>query len=687
MAQLAERLSSLAETGEPITFGTVKLPQEVVRDQVAEVAAGPFAPLLAEAVVDALTDGGEWQDVVQSFAPGFANQRSLLALTSALETLLTSAATTQKLGNALNGVLLEGLTQAITDLPLLAAARLEGAVRLAVSGAVSPYRLWGILESLRPDEPEDFLESLPRILGVTLDRWSLEEASITATIRSLLEQLSQEEATDIDALFELGCDRLRSALASPEVSEIVVQLTEARRLFAAAADAGEARQDAEAYVAVCDAILGLTKRNVVQVAESAHQIELALEHRAAWLHRSHRAQWLQPRYSAEIAWGRLVLQLRAATEALDAPVWMEPWSALDTVMAAYRSARTVSPLGIPQEAPGLAALVEPAIEDHLIREGTFLAALRYAASHPDQHPNFSFDTETAITVLTKISAREPRDGEQSVQELADDDETGPAAQRLHRIAPTLVLLLGLRRALRVANELDDSALADIEGIAYNSDIARLKASDPLIVPLLDRFMRNLSEHPDFTGDVRHTFGALVEQTLLFLKSRSDLTRTSLFGPGKKDDPPYDYRRKPEKGQRTAVEADLQRDFHHWLLAGPLNGIALCEPIDVEMGRADVMVHFGTLHYLTEMKQDPDNNSRSHIEEKYLTQAAQYTNTNAPFGQLLILDLTPKTSTDGTRRIDEIAWITNHRPEGAIKDRTVLAGIVTGNRITPSAYSR
>jgi hypothetical protein len=32
--------------------------------------------------------------------------------------------------------------------------------------------------------------------------------------------------------------------------------------------------------------------------------------------------------------------------------------------------------------------------------------------------------------------------------------------------------------------------------------------------------------------------------------------------------------------------------------------------------------------------------------RYLAQAAEYSNTNAPFGQLLVLDLTPKSDTQG-----------------------------------------
>ncbi|UPZ33857.1 hypothetical protein MUK60_42310 [Streptomyces sp. LRE541] len=87
-----------------------------------------------------------------------------------------------------------------------------------------------------------------------------------------------------------------------------------------------------------------------------------------------------------------------------------------------------------------------------------------------------------------------------------------------------------------------------------------------------------------------------------------------------------------------------------------------------------------------MKQDPDDNSRAHIEGKYLTQESKYTNTNAPFGQLLVLDVTPKNHSSGTLRVDEVAWLATRRPRGATTDRLGPAGIVTGNRLTPSAYS-
>ncbi|MGW0858722.1 hypothetical protein [Streptomyces sp. NPDC002690] len=200
---------------------------------------------------------------------------------------------------------------------------------------------------------------------------------------------------------------------------------------------------------------------------------------------------------------------------------MDQWQALDAVLAAYRATRTfIHPVGTSGDVTGLAALIEPAIEDGFLREQSFLNTLRHAAAHPQDYPGPLFDAETAAVVIARIDGREATTDPAREPVSEDDDEPGRAAacERLHRIAPTLVRKLGGHRALIIADGLDDDALAAVEGLAYNGDVARLKASDPLIVPLLDRFVRELSGHQEFTGDVRQTFSALVEQTLLFLKS-------------------------------------------------------------------------------------------------------------------------------------------------------------------------
>lgn len=696
MTQLADRLSALAESGQPISFTALDLPLIVVTGQTSGVAAGPYAPLLAEAVADAYDrDDTHWEDASAQFPDGLASQSSVLHLTASLEALLGSPTAAKALGKAINNALLQGLTAKVHASPLLAAARLEGAVRLAVAKAVTPFKVWQTLEDLPTDGPEDFLERLPRILGLTLDCWAHEE-SVTDTVRPLLERLSHDEAADVDALFELGCDHLRTALSSKDLGTINGQLVRARKLFQTAACAEEARHDAQTYAAVCDAILAFGRGDAETVATAANRIEEAMKQRAAWLLAAHQPQWMQPRRSAEIAWNRLILQLRAAAVHLQEDVWMDGWEALDTVLAAYSASRTVRPVGGSDTYEGLGVLVQPAIEDSFLRQQSFLSQLRRAAQNTDQHAVRGFDTATAAALLSVIETSSASTREIStpgnsptVDDGAEDDEEPrrETTARLQRLAPTMLLLLGHPKAVHIARALDDVQLLDVEGLAYDSDIARLKATDPLIVPLLDRLMTDLAAHPAFTGEIRRTFSALVEQTLLFIKSRSDLTRTSLLGPGKKDDPPYDYRRKPEANQRKAVEADLQRDFHHWLQSGPLHNVVLVEPVDMGMGRADVMTYFGGLRYLTEIKKDDSDNSREYLESKYRTQAAEYSNTGAPFGQLLVLDLTPKTHTAGNLRVDELVWTTTHRPQGAKADRFVTIGIVPGNRVTPATYSR
>ncbi|MEU8617314.1 hypothetical protein [Streptomyces sp. NPDC048623] len=691
MLQLADRLTELAAGSEPITFPAIGLTPDTVMGQAGDVAAGPLAPFLAEAVADAYNRGDEqWKTVGTTLPPGLATQPSVLHLTASLDALLDSAPAAKALGKPLTTALLNDLVARIEAAPLLAAARLEGAVRLAIAETVSPFKVWQALEDVPVDGPEDFLERLPRILGLTLDRWA-HENTIADSVRDLLVHLTHDEAADADATFELGCDLLRRALSSKTVGDVTSHLVQARRHFARAAQAEEARHDAETFAAVCDAIMAFSRHDSDAIADAADRIANLLDRRDAWIYRTHQPAWLQPRHSAEIAWHELVLQLRGAANALDEDAWLDGWQALATVLTAYRASRTVQPM----TGDGLAFLVQPVIEDSFLRQEAFLAQLRRAAQETEHHAIRGFDAESANALLNAIettsSRREARDASpsQGQDQSEDDDPDRATLARLQRRAPTLLILLGAGQALRIAASLDDTQLLAIEGIAHDSDVARLEATDPFIVPKLDELTAALSAHPAFTGETRRTFSSLVKQTLLFLKSRSDLTRTNLVGGSKKNEPPpFDYRRKPEgSNARKPVEADLQRDFQQWLQKGPLHNAVTVEPVDLAMGRADVMVHFGSLRYLTEIKKDDTDNSRQYLEGRYLPQTADYSNTNAPFGQLLVLDLTSKTDTKGNLRVDESVWSTTHRPNGATVDRAVVVGIVAGNRTTPSSYSR
>jgi hypothetical protein len=91
-----------------------------------------------------------------------------------------------------------------------------------------------------------------------------------------------------------------------------------------------------------------------------------------------------------------------------------------------------------------------------------------------------------------------------------------------------------------------------------------------------------------------------------------------------------------------------------------------------------------IRYLTEIKRELSDSTPKSLEGNYVRQAAEYGNTNVPFGQLLVLDLTPHP--DGAPRLDESVWLAQHRPSGAAKDRNVIVGVVAGNRPTPHDLS-
>jgi hypothetical protein len=688
MTALAERLAVVAGDGAVASWA--ELDELAVADHAEEIAASPLAPVLAQALAAAagLSPPG-WDGASANFVTGLSNQTSLLALASSLEELLASPTTVQTHGARLHDALLDGLTVAIADNPLLAAGRLEGAVRLAVADAVTPFAVLGRLTSPSNDAPEEFAERLPRLLGAVMDRWA-DNSAFVEPIRQALDQLRHHEAAAVDAMFELACDHLRMALSADTLPAAMEALTTARAGFATVDAAEEARHDARAYAAACDAILAFSAQDAHRLTDAKQRLTEALGHRDAWLTAMHQPSWLRPRLAAELAWQRLALVLDAATDYLSHPVWFNVWEALDAVLQVYRQARTMRPLPSSRNSTGLAAIIEPAIEGAILRQQSQLAALSRSVTESAKPTSPAFDVPTAELLLVRIEtlAAGSRDRQRRSSSLGpddgdrgDDEPHPPDTTRLHTIAPALTRVLGEQRAAVLAEGLDDDNLRTVEGLVYSGELTRSRTSHPVLDPLLDEILHELAQSPAFIGATRSTFGLLVEQTILFLFSRADLT-SKTWGLHKEKN--KDYRRLLKKGEKRPLEGDLQQDFHQWLATGQLAGLCSVELSDVATGRADVVVAFGTTRYLTEIKRHTSRADKATLEAKYLQQAAEYGNTNVPFGQLLVLDLAPHP--DGTPRIDESVWVARHKPQGAKLDRSVVVGVVAGNRTTPSGLS-
>jgi hypothetical protein len=188
--------------------------------------------------------------------------------------------------------------------------------------------------------------------------------------------------------------------------------------------------------------------------------------------------------------------------------------------------------------------------------------------------------------------------------------------------------------------------------------------------LLNKLRHNLSENSNLHGDVEKDFLSLVLSTVKFIAHTLD-TRPSYTAAFSDDD-------------QAPLERALQDDFKAYLDMSDLAGRSAVEVSSIAGGRADVVLYLNEgKRYVTEVKRERVDASRKSLETAYLPQAVAYQSSNAPFGQLLVLDLT-KGRDVAMERLDESIWVIHSRnDEGAVTASTVVA-VVRGNRLTPSA---
>jgi hypothetical protein len=222
-------------------------------------------------------------------------------------------------------------------------------------------------------------------------------------------------------------------------------------------------------------------------------------------------------------------------------------------------------------------------------------------------------------------------------------------------------------------DLDDAALADAGAF-----VATLSSVEGLghrtLTRMRDEILSVLEVNPRFRGDVRAAVTVLLERTLTFLLDRYQ--RGGPLQPGMPN-----LIRKLKKGEPRPVEAELQMEFYIWLAAPwDFAGRIHCEMSDIATGRVDVIVRFGDIEIVTEVKRELSNAARDALERAYLPQAAQYSGANEPFSQLLVLDLTDHSK--GVRPLSDLAWAVERRVDESASPQHVVVGVVVGNRPTP-----
>jgi hypothetical protein len=633
----------LLSRGEEVTLTALGGELAVLRDAPAIVQS----PILDEVVHACCAAWSEVEDTVRVsnlIVDGLGAVQHPAALSDALDALLAFPSVAQRVGPAASARLIER-ARVRTDVRAsdLAGRALEGALRLALATGGSRYSVLAELASVSESEDPLFAVRVTRLLGVAYEQWP--DAELTRALETLLE--IPEAAAD--ASFELGMCHLFDALESWTAEDVRTGLRVARGWLARAEHADEERADAAIIGGVLDVVLGFSGGGApdslrAQVEKAQHVSRL----RRGWLF-GMREGWLSPRADAEVEWLLLASLLARAAANLKRPSWKEPHGTLQQTLEAYVASRAIRPAGERlAEGNGLATLVQPKIEAAFIRQ----AGLR-------QHLLDWLDEleEPQRAVGTRLLER---------LEHAVPEEAAPSDLRWPLISRMI--------DLEGVDVSDGARVLDLwERRQADASAARVHDADPLLDQLFTDISKCLLPCPDYRGEIHVEFDALVRLTLKFLRSRQD-TQPSSYSRRMA----YLFARR--KGENPPLERELADDYHEFLSGNNLGGALHSEVRDIGGGRVDVLVEYGTHHFVAELKREFTDASPTALRE-YLGQAASYQGTNVTLGILLVLDLTPKQRAPHVR---SNAWVEIvPAMAGGDLQRYVVVVRVPGNRPVPS----
>lgn len=226
---------------------------------------------------------------------------------------------------------------------------------------------------------------------------------------------------------------------------------------------------------------------------------------------------------------------------------------------------------------------------------------------------------------------------------------------------------------------------------------------PQVNRILERLVPRLLENPDYAEtEARGPINAVLFHLLRFLEYRLDTTRghdpaaAYLFADTEraavqhvpKAAPPGPGRNgsdgkggTPKADRRDEFERALQLDCMHVMRAGFGGGVRL-EMSDVAGGRADIFVAHGCTNLVVEVKREDDDASGEALLAKYGNQAAEYSNTSARVGFLLVLD---RSRPDGSAgHIEDKISLHRVTKPGDKVARTLVVVVMPGRRRRPSA---
>lgn len=646
MVAVVDDLRRLRTAGSVVSLAQIGGEQALYR-HADEIADSDAFDVAASALV------GEWDTVDRAEASsllllGMREVPDPLAFANALETILVSSDVVSAMAPDIEQALIERaeLRRDAREAHIAIDA-CDGLLRLVLAKAVRQFRFLDLVSDVAVDEEPNFASAIARRLGVVY-LYFPDLAARTAT-REALHVLGANAAARADAEHELGAACLVDALESATADDVESAMRRARGHFSATIEFDSDRVDAQLYAAALDGVLALVDgSDPAMVIHSARTVrEMALL-RDAWRAPGRLSRWLGDDSAAEGAWWMLSEDLAAAAPQLFDDVWLNAAASLESIARGYRAARVARVL--PNESPGLPAIVEPRLTSAFVRFNYRIQALSRWAEEIREDPELA----SAVAKLQELVDEPVSPSAVATAELRDQI---PDPERLDAIfaAITSEQQALLERRLETLDG-DESVLSN--------PIARRVGAD---------IRAGLEGATDYEGLTKMFFNRIVDMTIRFVASRLDVEPGFAKGG-------WGYLADPD-----ALEAQLQIDYYDFLKGSMLGDVVAMEARNTGGGRADVQFSLGATRIVAELKRDKAPVETGGIDS-HLNQAGLYQSANVSLGLLLILDTSPKPQGQ-VRSLSQSVWLAS-KPALADGDvpRAIVTAVVSGNRPSPSGVS-
>lgn len=647
---ILDRLAAAVEGKGQIELDDLAEVSEIENHSV-ELATSPFAPLIAEAFVTAMTrqiPTPSTTDALLAFAQGLHLQASYLALREACDHLLDEGQTRSVVARELHDSLLP-TPEIIQSAPLLAALRLDIVLEITLLESLPHYDLLAILTRPVEGAPSEYINSLPRLIGRAGDAWmGVDDQSVFLSTLHALADVGAE-----DAAFELSIHELRDAVRAETIDDVYRGVQTARDGFLAIVNAEEAREDAGGYLYACEAVMAFHDQDKEALRAASANARATANLRSLLLHGMNQRSLRIAHRASQLAWHSLAWRLETAALELEHEEFLDTWVAVDAIIDVYANDRQT------MSTERLSGLIQPRVENTIARHASMVRQLERAVAADAQAP-----TQTLGRAATDLlNLVHQRGGSREAAGSARTEEPVPVVY--------LSALIGNEGVAAIANQSSEE-LDKLETLARELTFGRLSTSphihnatlDPLVADLLEELDRN----PNFIDTPRLDFSLLVLLTVRFVAMIGDTAQT--------------YTRTFKDVDEAPKEAELQKHFYEFLCSSELAGRVGMEHSNIGNGRADVITTFdNAARYVTEIKRELQNASKEHIESAYLAQTLEYQAANVPLGQLLVLDLTSHKG--GTPHLGESIWVAHRETSADSVAQSAVLGIVRGNRPTPS----